>query len=83
MTSASDDTRPPGAGEEPSVAGVAWRLALYVLPGAAAAMVVWEVLSTLLMGRLPERGLAWLATALLVVLAGAVAALRSHVSSRR
>ena len=69
-------------GGEPSIAGVAWKLALYVLPGAVAAMVVWEVFSVLLSGELPEGRIVWLAAALLVVLAVAVVALRKHVASR-
>lgn len=76
------DTEPAGAGDEPTIAGVAGKLALYVLPGAVAAMVVWEVFSVLLSGELPEGGIVWLAAGLLVVLAASVAALRKHVASR-
>lgn len=82
MSEARHDTEPTGAGDEPTVAGVAGKLALYVLPGAVAAMVVWEVFSVLLSGELPEGGIVWLAAALLVVLVVAVAALRKHVVSR-
>lgn len=81
MNEAHDEDR-TGAGGEPSVAGVAWKLALYVLPGAVAAMVVWEVFSVLLSGELPEGRIVWLAAGLLIVLAVAVAALRKHVVSR-
>lgn len=73
---------PSSAGERPSVGEVAGRLALYVLPGAVGAMVVWEVLSELLSGRLPSGSVVWLSLALLLVLAAAVAALRNHVKSR-
>lgn len=81
MNEAAETGREP-AGEGPSVAGVAWRLALYVLPGAVGAMVVWELLSELLSGRVPSGGVVWLAPGLLVVLVAAVAALRKHVLSR-
>lgn len=78
----TDDEGRPAAEGGPSVAGVAGRLALYVLPGAVSAMVVWEVLSELLSGDLPQGRIAWVAAALLVVLAAVVAALRRHVASR-
>lgn len=83
MTGAEDrEDSEPGPGE-PTVGRVAVRLALYVLPGAAAAMVVWEVFSELLSGQLPSGDLVWLAATLLVVLVLAVAALRRDVLSRR
>lgn len=76
------DTGGSGAGEPPSIGSIAWRLARYVLPGAVAVMVVWEVFSELLEGRLPAGRIVWAAVVLLVVLAVAVAALRKHVASR-
>lgn len=80
--SEAHDTESAGTDDEPTVAGVAAKLAIYVLPGAVAAMVVWEVFSVLLSGELPEGRIVWLAVGLLVVLAVAVAALRNHVVSR-
>lgn len=82
MTEAREREPQAGNGGTPSVGGVAAKLALYVLPGAVSAMVVWEVFSELLSGRLPGGSIVWLSLALLVVWAGAVAALRNHVTSR-
>lgn len=82
MTEARDRGPETGSGETPSVGGVAAKLALYVLPGAVSAMVVWEVFSELLSGRLPSGGIVWLAVALLALWISAVAALRRHVASR-
>lgn len=82
MSEGHGDTRRDEDAGRLSIAGVAGTLALYVFPGAISAMVVWEVLSELLSGRLPAGDLAWLAGGLLVVWAVAVAALRRHVASR-
>ncbi|MFB6240071.1 MAG: hypothetical protein ABEJ46_00625 [Gemmatimonadota bacterium] len=82
MNEARDRGSEAGNGEAPSVGGVAAKLALYVLPGAVSAMVVWEVFSELLSGRLPGGGIVWLAVALLAVWIGVVIALRRHVASR-
>lgn len=82
MTQGRDREPEAGNGTTPSIGGVAAKLALYVLPGAVSAMVVWEVFSELLSGRLPGGGIVWLSVALLVVWAGVVAALRKHVASR-
>lgn len=61
--------------ETPPPAGLALRLTLYLVPGGAAAAVLWhEVVNPLLAGR-PARTSTWTAAAMVLLLAATMALL--------